>query len=119
MTTIKRINCNARAASLVISGSQVETSGLVATVDDALDIRTQTGLVLEQAEKLFKVAGLSKANITRVQIWLANMDNFSAMNEVYDAWVDKNNLPVRACVGAALADDRYLIEIQVFGYAEI
>ena len=119
MTTIKRINCSARAASLVISGSLVETSGLVATANDVVNIQAQTRSVLEQAEKLFEAAGLSKANMTRVQIWLANMNEFSAMNEVYDAWVDKINPPVRACVGAPLANDHYLIEIQVFGYVEI
>ena len=119
MTTIKRFNCSARAASLVVSGSLVETSGLVATANDAVNIQAQTRSVLEQAEKLFETAGLSKANMTRVQIWLANMDEFSAMNAVYDAWVDKNNPPVRACVGAALAAEHYLIEIQVFGHIEI
>lgn len=117
MEMIKRFNCSARAASLVISGSSVETSGLVATASNAFDIQAQTRSVLQQAEKLFESAGLSKANITRIQIWLADMNDFSAMNEVYDAWVDKNNLPVRACVGAALASDYYLIEIQVFGFS--
>lgn len=119
MTAIKRINCSARAASLVLSGSLAETSGLVATANDAEDIQAQTRSVLDQAEKLFEAAGLSKANMTRVQIWLANMDEFSAMNEVYDVWVDKNNLPARACVGAALAAGHYLIEIQVFGYVDV
>lgn len=119
MKTIKRLNCSDRAASLVVYGSSVETSGLVATKSDSVDIRAQTRSVLEQAENLFEAAGLCKADITRVQIWLSNMDDFSAMNEVYDEWVDKNNPPVRACVGAALAADHYLIEIQVFGYLEI
>jgi len=114
---IKRFDCSVRAASLVISGSTVETSGLVAAASDGIDIQEQTRSVLQQAEKLFESAGLSKADITRVQIWLADMNHFSAMNEVYDTWVDKNNPPARACVGAELAADYYLIEIQVFGFS--
>jgi len=42
------------------------------------------------------------------------MGEFSAMNEVYDAWVG-DQPPVRACVGAALAAPEYRIEIQAFG----
>jgi len=119
MEMIKRFNCSTRAASLVISGSLVETSGLVATTNDNLDVQEQTRSVLQQAENLFESAGLSKSDITRVQIWLSDMNDFSAMNEVYDAWVDKNNPPARACVGAALAADYYLIEIQVFGFLAV
>jgi enamine deaminase RidA (YjgF/YER057c/UK114 family) len=35
------------------------------------------------------------------------------MNEVYLEWVDKKNLPARACVEAALADPNALVEIMV------
>lgn len=116
MSQITRIKGSQRAASLVIAGADVTTSGLVATAEDAVDIRTQTRSVLSQAEALFSQAGLGKADITRVQIWLADMADFPAMNEIYDAWVDPEHAPVRACVGAALANKHYLIEIQVYGY---
>ena len=35
------------------------------------------------------------------------------MNEVWLAWVDKDNLPARACVEAALANPDILVEIMV------
>jgi enamine deaminase RidA (YjgF/YER057c/UK114 family) len=35
------------------------------------------------------------------------------MNEVWTAWVDKSNMPVRACVEAKLADPKALVEIMV------
>ncbi|EOZ7212796.1 Rid family hydrolase, partial [Campylobacter jejuni] len=47
-------------------------------------------------------------------IWLANMQDFDAMNETYDAWIKNYPKPVRACVGSALAEG-YLVEIQAFG----
>jgi enamine deaminase RidA (YjgF/YER057c/UK114 family) len=48
-----------------------------------------------------------------VQIWLAHIDDFEAMNAVYDAWVDRANPPVRACVEARLAGSEFAVEIAV------
>ena len=35
------------------------------------------------------------------------------MNIVWDAWIDKNNPPVRACVESKLASDKFNVEISV------
>jgi enamine deaminase RidA (YjgF/YER057c/UK114 family) len=35
------------------------------------------------------------------------------MNEVWTAWCDPKNMPVRACIEAKLADPRGLVEIMV------
>ena len=35
------------------------------------------------------------------------------MNEVWDTWVDKSNMPVRATVEARLAGERLRVEIMV------
>ena len=40
------------------------------------------------------------------------MEDFDAMNNIYDEWVYEIDRPVRACVGAQLANPDYLIEIQ-------
>ncbi|MDV5139293.1 MULTISPECIES: RidA family protein [Yersiniaceae] len=113
---IQRLQTTPRAAGLVIAGLQAETSGIVAGLDEPGDIRAQTRSVLQQADALFHAAGLTREHITRVQIWLADTADFAAMNEVYDAWVSRSHPPARACVGAALADPHYRLEIQVFGY---
>jgi enamine deaminase RidA (YjgF/YER057c/UK114 family) len=44
------------------------------------------------------------------------MDNFAAMNAVWNAWVDPENPPVRACVRADLAVPELLVEIMVTAY---
>lgn len=41
------------------------------------------------------------------------MGTYAEMNEVWDAWVDTNNPPARACVESRLAAPRYTVEIQV------
>jgi len=47
-----------------------------------------------------------------VTIFLADMADFAAMNEVWDAWVPQGDLPARATVQAKLAKPEYRIEIQ-------
>lgn len=110
---IERINIGPRASQLVLVDGRIETSGIVALAPQQA-IAEQTRCVLQQLEQWLAQVGAGKANLTRMQIWLADMSEFDAMNEVYDAWVG-DQPPVRACVGAALATPLYRIEIQAFG----
>lgn len=108
---VHRIDASHRSSKLVIAGHRIETSGLVAS-DVTQDIAGQTRDVLAQLEELLDRAGVGRHGLMRVQIWLADMQHFDAMNEVYDAWVGGEHQPARACVGAQLASPAYLIEIQ-------
>ncbi|MFU8926288.1 RidA family protein [Acinetobacter puyangensis] len=108
---IKRFYEGTRASQVVISGPRIETSGLVARCLNK-GVTEQTACVLQQLEQLMQDVGSDKKHITRIQIWLADMADFDAMNIVYDAWVSDIHKPVRACVGAQLASPEYLIEIQ-------
>ena len=63
-------------------------------------------------DEILKAAGSDRSAILKVTIWLKTMDDFDAMNRVYDEWVPKEHLPVRACVEAKLADPSLLVEIQ-------
>jgi len=110
---IERINPGPRASQMVLIDGRIETSGIVALAPQG-DITAQTRCVLAQLEQWLAQVGAGKHNISRVQIWLADMTEFAAMNAVYDAWVG-DQPPVRACVGAALAAPEYRIEIQAFG----
>ncbi|RRW40654.1 RidA family protein [Pseudomonas luteola] len=110
---IERINSSPRASQIVLVGGRIETSGIVALPPYG-DISDQTRCVLRQLEEWLAQIGASKANLTRMQIWLADMGEFAAMNAVYDGWVGEAP-PARACVGAALAAPEYRIEIQAFG----
>ncbi|WP_260958629.1 RidA family protein [Pseudomonas citri] len=112
---ITRIDTSHRASKLVIAGDRVETSGLVAN-DCSVGIAGQTRDVLAQLDALLAKAGVGREGLMRVQIWLADMKDFDAMNAVYDAWVGGVHQPARACVGSQLASADYLIEIQ--GWAQ-
>ena len=60
-----------------------------------------------------ETAGTDKSRLLTAMIWLKNIDeDFAAMNGVWNAWVDPDNKPVRACVEANMARPSILVEIQ-------
>jgi enamine deaminase RidA (YjgF/YER057c/UK114 family) len=77
------------------------------------DIKGQTAEVLAEIDRLLAKAGSSKAKLLSATIWLTDIRNRASMNEVWTGWVDPQQLPVRACVEAKLADPACLVEIMV------
>jgi len=80
--------------------------------DPVGDISTQTQQVLERIDEALRLAGTGKSNLLTAQVWLADMQMFEAHNAVWNAWVDPQNPPVRACVRADLVRN-CLVEIMV------
>jgi enamine deaminase RidA (YjgF/YER057c/UK114 family) len=97
----------------VVTGNLVFTAGRVAENSAGRDVGTQTREILAGLETLLTEADSDKSKIVSVTVYLANMIDFDAMNKVYDAWIDKANLPVRACVEAGLAGSEFNVEIAV------
>ncbi len=115
--TIKRIQANQRMSQMVIHGGLIHFSGQIPSMEGGT-IEEQTGQVLDKIDALLAEAGSVKRNIISATIWLANMDDFSGMNEIWDRWVDPENPPARACVEARLALPQWKIEIQVLAAKE-
>ena len=68
---------------------------------DKNDIAAQTRQVFENITVLLEAAGTSWANVVRVGVFLSDMGNFAAMNEVYGTYV-KEPYPARTTVQAQL-----------------
>ncbi len=77
------------------------------------DIKGQTEEVVAEIDRLLKVCGTDKTKIVSATIWLNDIRHRDLMNEIWMTWTGGQNLPVRACVEAKLADQRMLVEIQV------
>lgn len=110
--SIERFDTSRRMSQAVVHGDTVYLAGQVAA-DPKVDVKGQTASVLARIDALLDKAGTSKARLLQAVIYLADMRHFQAMNEVWDAWVDPDNPPARACVGAPLATPDYLVEIMV------
>lgn len=109
---IHRLNAGARFNQIVLHDGICYLSGQVfrGAKDDAA---AQTRGVLAKIDALLEEAGTSKSNLLSCTIWLADIErDVSAMNAEWDRWVDKENMPVRACVESKLVDSEITVEIQ-------
>jgi enamine deaminase RidA (YjgF/YER057c/UK114 family) len=111
--SVVRIDSGPRMSQVAVVGDLVFTAGQVAEANAGRDVGSQTKEILGGIDALLARAGTDKSRIVAVNIWLAHIGDFDTMNAVYDAWVDKANPPVRACVEARLAGSEYAIEIAV------
>jgi len=111
--SIVRLYKNARYSLVVVSDSIAYFAGLVAE-DLTQDARGQTQQILDKANDLMAQVSVSKQDLVSANIWLKDIQNdFGALNEVWESWIDPENPPVRAAVQGALMTPAHLIEIQL------
>jgi enamine deaminase RidA (YjgF/YER057c/UK114 family) len=110
--SITRHDQSSILSQAVVHGDTVYLAGVVAK-DLEQDIKGQTRQVLDEIDRLLAKCGSGKSKVLSAEIWVTDIRNRVPMNEVWTAWVDKSNLPARACVEAKLADPRALVEIMV------
>jgi len=105
------VNGQLRFCQVVEHGNTVYLAGQVG--DPSSDVKAQTRQILEKIDSLLVKAGTSKSYLLSAMVWLTDMRFFNDMNEVWSAWIDPENPPVRACVEAKLAAPTMFVEIQV------
>ena len=110
--SIARHDSKGILSQAVEHGGTVYLAGVVAKGLDK-DIKGQTKEVLDEIDRLLAKCGTGKSKLLQATIWVTDIRNRAAMNEIWSAWVDPDNLPVRACVEAKLADPACLVEIMV------
>ena len=110
--SIERIETKQRMSRIVIHNNTVYLCGQVA--DDAnAGIQEQTRTMLDKVDTLLQRAGSDREHLLSATVYIRDMKDFAAMNEVWDAWVPEGHAPARACVEARIARPELLVEISV------
>jgi enamine deaminase RidA (YjgF/YER057c/UK114 family) len=102
-----------RLSEAVAANGLVFLAGQVPRNEDVADARAQTADVLVQIDELLAELGTDKSKIVDAVIFLADMADYAAMNEAWDAWVLDGHSPARATVEAKLANPKWKVEIKV------
>jgi 2-iminobutanoate/2-iminopropanoate deaminase len=71
----------------------------------------QAEQVLENLQAVLKAAGSSLANVVKTMVFLQNMNDFAAVNEVYARFFPENP-PARSAVAVAALPKGALVEIE-------
>ena len=109
---LRRFHVGDRLSEMTIFNGTVYLAGQVAS-DATQDIRGQTLQVLATIDRLLAEAGTDNAHILMCQIFLADLADFDAMNELWEDWVAPGDAPPRATVQARLAKPEWKIELVV------
>ena len=85
MMTIVRIDAEARWSDVVIHNNTLYYTGVPENLD--ADAFEQTANTLAQIDAVLEKQGSNKSSILDATIFLADKNDFAAMNKAWDAWV--------------------------------
>ena len=100
-----------RAGNLLFLSGQIPLDPATGTIVDG-DITAQTARVLQNIAAVLKAAGASFANVVRTTVFLADMNEFAAMNTVYATFV-VDPPPARSTVQVSRLPRDVRVEIDV------
>lgn len=117
------VNTSKAPAAIGPYAQAVKTSGLVITsgqlpIDPATGafpegIQAQTRQSLTNVKAILEEAGLSMDAVLKTTVFLSDMNNFAAMNEVYATFFTEGSFPARSAVEVARLPKDALVEIEV------
>lgn len=81
--------------------------------DPGASIGEQTRQLLARVDERLALAGSDKTRILFAHVMISDMRHFAGMNEVWDAWVDQDSPPARACGAADLGSPDMKVEIVI------
>lgn len=102
----------------VMHGNMLYTSGQIALDPKSGelvigDIKTETTLVMENMKAVLKAAGMTFENVIKTSIFISDMGNFTAINEVYGSYFNEATAPARETVEVANLPKYVNVEISM------
>ena len=82
------------------------------------DIGQSTARVLENIKLVLEAAGSSLEQVVKATVFLTDMADFGAMNEVYKTYFTANE-PARSCVAVKELPGKFPVEIEVIALRQI
>jgi 2-iminobutanoate/2-iminopropanoate deaminase len=103
--------------AIAASGKMLFVSGQIA-IDPSTnqlihtgDVVKQTELVMTNLAAILHQAGADWGDVVKTGVFLKDMNDFAAMNEVYGKYFNADTAPARACVEVARLPKDVLVEI--------
>jgi 2-iminobutanoate/2-iminopropanoate deaminase len=104
-----------RAQGLIFTSGQIAIDPATAQIV-AGDVSAQTDRVLKNLAAILQASGSTLEKVLRCTVFLKNMGDFAAMNEVYGRYF-KQSPPARSTVEVARLPKDVLVEIDVIALA--
>ena len=96
---------------MVITSGQIPIIPATGTFPEG--IREQTRQSLTNVKAILAAAGTDMDHVVKTTVFLSDMNNFGAMNEVYATFFTEGSYPARSAVEVARLPKDALVEIEV------
>lgn len=100
------------SGQLVFVAGQIPLNPSSGEIVGEKDIVLQTEQVMANLVAVVAAAGAKTEDIVKTTVFLADMNDFAAMNGVYARYFDAETAPARACVEVSRLPKDVLVEIE-------
>jgi enamine deaminase RidA (YjgF/YER057c/UK114 family) len=113
LRNIERMQTTSRMSKVVAYGDLVFVCGQTANRSASAfgDVPAQTHEAFARLDGLLAQAGSNRSCLVSATIHLRSMEDFEAMNAVWESWLPAGNGPARTTVQAPLSSPNLLVEV--------
>lgn len=98
-------------SGMLITSGQLPIDPATGAFPDGIEAQTRQSLT--NVKEILAEAGVGMDNVVKTTVFLSDMNNFGAMNEVYATFFSEGNFPARSAVEVARLPKDALVEIEV------
>lgn len=102
----------AATGTLIFVAGQIALDPVTGEVVGNRDVVQQTEQAIANLKAILAAAGVTLADVVKTSVFLADMDDFAAMNAVYAKYFDEATAPARACVEVSRLPKDVRVEIE-------
>lgn len=96
--------------SLLFTSGQVPIDAETGQIPQGIEKQTEKSLL--NIKGIIESAGAEMNDIIKTTVFITDMNNFSAMNEVYKSFFEEGTYPARSCVEVSRLPKDALVEIE-------
>lgn len=104
--------------AIAVSGQMIFVAGQIpldpstGEIVGANDVAKQTEQVMANLEAILVAAGANIPDIVKTTVFLADMNDFATVNQIYAKYFNEEDAPARACVEVSRLPKDVLVEIE-------
>jgi 2-iminobutanoate/2-iminopropanoate deaminase len=102
----------AATGQMIFVAGQIPLNPSTGEIVGGGDVTKQTQQVMTNLEAILIAAGAEFQDVVKTTVFLADMNDFTAMNTVYAQYFDEATAPARACVQVSRLPKDVLVEIE-------
>jgi 2-iminobutanoate/2-iminopropanoate deaminase len=80
------------------------------------DVAQQSQQMMANLEAVLKAAGAGFPDVVKTTVFLSDMSNFAAMNQVYGKYFQEATAPARSCIEVSRLPKDALVEIECIAF---